>query len=664
MRRIFLTFAAILISTVALGDEFFVSVSRAGSDSAWAKEMCATVATGLAEGNSTAKVSCTWNEKQDFQPQEISRARNSGKFGYLVEVKQEKNDDVRVRVVNWNPATSADFTQSGWMIKACPEQQAYLISLFGKFGRFAENPQLLKAQLVADAIDESKEVGLNSKGTSFIDKLTGEKLAPEKAVAIYQTESKRQANYLRAGIELAIELGLGAFNYSRDSSNQRDWDIPTANQAFKDKILSTRGWSTDTNSINVNDGHAFAGMFYYQTCRSNGMKSVESALCALVASSIWETAIEYHENASINDQVVTIIGGSVIGETLNIISRYMRYMGDSPAKRALGYVFDPMYAINHGMDKLNAKRNGKDLPPEEFNKDLWGKVEFYSGYEQLVNGKVVSQKGANTKSAVTLGMNARVINIANYEDNGQLKEFIKDTALVDLNLKYGITDSALNELLFMTRVVWVGWHEKQLVKTSDGGLNGFNWIIGPASGFELRKNFDGTITGKPDDFFLNVNVIGAKAYLTLYKGQSKLTTTVEFFGDYAMVHSLAVQDYLNQNGSQGYAAVLRDQNYYYGLGTTSRGQVIYEYGKYEVSAWGTYSQANITNSRYRDQANITKNLNASDSRGEAGAYASYKITKDVSLKLDVRRIRRTGEAEGLQKKNFQTIVGASVNYLF
>ena len=184
---------------------------------------------------------------------------------------------------------------------------------FSNFFLYADNEQGYKAALIVAGVNESDEVDYDEKAQVFRDAKTNEPISINKAIELFEKKSPRKKNYLRTGIEIGVQLSAAMGIYYKNLVfNQQDFDY-TLKSGLKGKYVTGDAILFDDNDKFSNYGHTYAGVMYYQTARSNGFNSLESALITLASSTIWET-LEYHEVMSINDQILTPIGGYVIGE--------------------------------------------------------------------------------------------------------------------------------------------------------------------------------------------------------------------------------------------------------------------------------------------------------------------------------------------------------------
>lgn len=128
-------------------------------------------------------------------------------------------------------------------------------------------------------------------------------------------EAVPRSNALRAAIEEVGIVGTAWALYGAKNFHTEPFP-PPGPDSFLKKITG-QAISFDANSISTNFvGHPLAGTGYYLAARGNRLPAWTSGLYAFGASTLWEL-VEYRENVSVNDMVVTPLAGIAIGETLS-----------------------------------------------------------------------------------------------------------------------------------------------------------------------------------------------------------------------------------------------------------------------------------------------------------------------------------------------------------
>jgi hypothetical protein len=107
-------------------------------------------------------------------------------------------------------------------------------------------------------------------------------------------------------------------------------------------------------------GHPVAGSYYYNVVRSQNANWWQSLLYSTAQSAIWEYIIEgYAEQPSIQDLIVTPLGGAIIGEPVHLATMSMRRNGFNFFEKVFVILLNPMFAINNG---FGPKHNPVRLP--------------------------------------------------------------------------------------------------------------------------------------------------------------------------------------------------------------------------------------------------------------------------------------------------------------
>src|SRR4051794_9424451 len=155
---------------------------------------------------------------------------------------------------------------------------------------------------------------------------------------------------------------------------------PPGNVSLVDK-LTFKAWSFDASAFPTNfAAHPLAGAFYYTTARSNLSSPLESLTFATLASLTWEL-VEYPENVSFNDMIVTPVAGASIGEPLVQLSRWLDKQPGSAGRRFLSAALFPMKLVNGSP------------PPDDEEGALEAQVRLISGAASRTGGQFGVQIG-------------------------------------------------------------------------------------------------------------------------------------------------------------------------------------------------------------------------------------------------------------------------------
>ncbi len=99
-------------------------------------------------------------------------------------------------------------------------------------------------------------------------------------------------------------------------------------------------------------GHPYQGAYYFNNMRSQGAGFWPSALYSLAQSTIWEYGIEsFFERPSIQDLIITPIGGTILGEATHRMTHRMNRNGFNTAEKVIVTILNPSYILNHGYNK-------------------------------------------------------------------------------------------------------------------------------------------------------------------------------------------------------------------------------------------------------------------------------------------------------------------------
>ena len=604
----------------------------------WKKSTCLQVY-GLANqiADNGSDITCREFDTTNFADKELNSLSSS--FDYHLRIMRTADDVLMVDVTNWSRQGDSDFKTLGWNFQNAKDskvsKEEAFAKVMGNFFLYTENEQGYKAGLLVNGAFESNEIAYDEKAGLFRDKRTNEAISINKAVKLYESESPRKKNYLRAGIEIGVQLSAAMGIYYKNLVfNQVDFDY-SLKSGLKGKFVTGDAILFDDNDKMSNYGHTYAGVMYYQTARSNGFNSLESALITFASSTAWEV-LEYHEVMSINDQILTPIGGYVIGEATYQIACAL-ISKNTLAAKALGYTMNPNLAINHGLDK--AFKGDKYAAQPDCKKSRWSDISVYVGLE---SGQKAYEPSKN--SDFIAGLNATVVNIADYNKEGKGSKMIYDTAMtkmmVEANGNQGLVD-----LKVIAQVTMAAYNQKNLTKDEKGQLRGYDVLLGIGSASTWYDRGSEELSAN-EDFYGTVNILGATAHADVHMNGFNIRVDFGIYGDFAMVKSYSLEKLRTNNGGNidNESSVMKRKGYYYGAGASAIAAISVSKGRFEVGYSGQHSTATSINERNRVEA--TGGNSFKDSMHINKIYISFALTKNLKLQLSREYNIRSGSING------------------
>lgn len=578
-------------------------------------------------------ITCREFNTDNFLDKDLNRL--SEQYDYHLRVMRLVDGKLSMDATNWSRKHDSDFKTLAWdfkdPIQGKASKEDAFTKVIGNFFLYAGNEKAYKAGLLVNGIAESDEVAYDQKNGYFLDKRTNTPISIDKAVTLYENESPRKKNYLRTGIEIGVQLSAAmAIYYKNLVFNQVDFDY-TLKSGLKGKFITGDAILFDDNDKMSNYGHVYAGVMYYQTARSNGFNSLESALITFASSAAWEV-MEYHEVLSINDQIMTPIGGYVIGEATYQIACAL-VQKDSYAAKALGYTINPNLGINHAMDK--AFKGDKYAAQPDCKRARWNDISVYVGLDK---GQKAYEPSSNNDYIV--GMQATVANIDGYNKEGSEAKMVYDTAmtkmLVEANGNQGLLD-----LKVVAQITAAAYYKKDLKKDERGQLRGYDVILGVGSASTYYDRGTEELSAK-EDFYGTINILGATAHTNIHYNGFNIKADIGFYGDFAMVKAYSLEPYKESRGGNmnDQSSIMKRKGYYWGAGTSAIAAISISKGRVTVGYEGQMSSAKSINSRNRVDA--TSGDVYRDSLSSNKISISYSLTKNVKVQLSREYITRKG----------------------
>ncbi|MGK5088726.1 DUF3943 domain-containing protein [Bdellovibrionota bacterium FG-2] len=580
-------------------------------------------------------------------------------------------------------ATETDefaFKHVSWRIEAKSSEQAHatLLKKLANFRQSLETREEQRKAALSFAAPLSKTIFVDPNSGEFRDRASGTPLALPEAQSRFVSESPKHKNYLRGALEIGTMIGAGWLIYytALAEANEKDWDYKPTYSSQSGKLLKGQGIRFDDNPFYFNNGHAFAGTYYYLFARTNGFSSLESTLISIAASALWETLVEYHEVLSINDMIATPIGGAAIGEVFFQLGTYFNSASPTGVHKTLAALLGGPDAIHRWLDKNKAKNN-LELDSLGFDTNAWHQFDLFAGI-----GATTRDGASNPMSAAEtrLGVSADLITIPGYGKEGTAKEFLKDTSFSRLFIDTSLGTEGLNEFRFFAQAALFGYYQQNISKDSKGSLRGGSFFLGASTAYDLVMQ---KTMGVYDQSGV-VNILGPSMEAVLYYKGFRIRARFDVFADFAQIRSLAVEKYFAKTGYDqmiedaknsgnpdlvkaaekgrvtGLRSILEQEQAYYAMGATATSELVVEYGSFE--AGGKLKGEAFTSIQGGDRFNGTKYNTLSDSRVTGTVWVAYKIPKsNLLIKLEAENTSRQSQIEDTEVEiSEERVTGSAV----
>jgi hypothetical protein len=480
-----------------------------------------------------------------------------------------------------------------------------------------------------------------------------------------ETVSKPEGNKRRAWLEQAAFSIATTVNYWAGNSFPEDRDFGLDIDSQISRVLFLEGWRFDSNQFSLNWSHILSGATYYQFGRSNRLSALYSWLMSIAGSSWWEIVAEPKEVVSINDQIMTGLGGFAAGEPWYQIGHFLCHQ-PGPVLRVLGFL-NPAVKLNHWLDRKNPEAEGYVQPG-------WHEMNVFLGARRLVSGP----REAGTD--VYFGFNARLIGIPEYGKPGQVRRAVADAYFSEMTLDFATRGGHAEETRFLTKAVAWGRLFQKIGNSGDG----YSLTLGLGSSFELFKKrplsaYDAmpvpvkTDLGRlqleePRNFtekLAILHVAGPVLDGTVFHRGLRLRTVVEAYFDFALVGSAAINAYSRFHDISGLKTTVFYYGYYYGFGGTLSASARLDWKDIRVHGLAGFGAWSSIDRLDRFQAEVTNNAHLSDTRARYVFGVGWKVPgTPLELFADVEGVQRRGRLAEMSARSFEKKIYAGLSLTF
>jgi hypothetical protein len=462
---------------------------------------------------------------------------------------------------------------------------------------------------------------------------------------------------VRALIENVGLLGIEVGVYWSDfSSSVVDWQFPDLGT----KLTSNEAFRFDDNLLTTNYVfHPFAGTSHYAVTRSNGFGVWGGFAAAAGSSAIYELLLEWKELVSLNDLVVTPIGGTAMGEFFYQLGNYIN--SEPPAGQSHAGVAE---ALHQGTKTtLGLPRDVHDLldrpsPPPSAARDnlglssaYWHRFRVYAAQEGVDDGRGPVRRLLGADATLELAAMPGFLRAGQFARAFSNGNFTSCTARILLDRNAHDTELAFDSHL-------LGHYQQDIRDTASGRRGYANELA-----FSMKLDYVTQSWGGRSDSYGIVHVLRPVERAWLALGPAEVHFGADISADFASIYSIAYESYTARYGEPGTKSSLKRHGYAHGFGFSGAGVAAFKLSGFELGARGEYGHYESLDGVERFQEQVTSQPHGSETLVRVLAYLRAEPEgSSFSGKLELLRdlrVSRLGEFEEQRDTvRFATAVGA------
>lgn len=490
-----------------------------------------------------------------------------------------------------------------------------------------------------------------------------------------ENKKEPKPSYNRLLIELGGILVIGSFDsfihdgncfpYTEEAGG--DFKYNSFSQGFFDK-LSGSGIRFDDNAGTTNIGHSFAGSLYYSIARSNHFSSYQSFLFGLAAFTIWEAGAEYREIFSINDAIVTPVGGIAIAESSYQISQFFAKSKDTTRNHIFKIITNPIASINRYFDSIN------DVPlimlplgSDGYPKNYWHEFKFYVGIimasvsddQGKTNNDLDIQSTDLIKTGLNLGSHFEVNKIFRFCKSGRASGFMTDTLYSSQEISLITSKAVVQSFSFDSESVLLGFFARDIEKKKKK-LHGYNYYVGLKTGLHIQYS-----PAVYEDWYLAIEVLGITAEGTYFNGnwRFKNKPTASFL--FSLVKPLVAEAYADSHNLNQAQSVFQTHQYFYAYGLVIADRLQISYKNWELEAIFNFATLLPFKAGFDKDDDTLKTPDFREKSYDSSLIISYFFReRDMKLSLVISYMHRKSRIEEVKIYSDMSFVESRLSFLF
>ncbi|TXC68599.1 DUF3943 domain-containing protein [Bradymonadales bacterium TMQ1] len=493
-------------------ERLFVSVRDRSREPGWSVRTCWELRSTVADG--CVALPGRTVSKRD---QGVVLARRSGRYRYHLRLERDIDGALRVEVVDWDPTRRDE--EVLYSVHREPGQG-------GDLGWVARSFEEGLVRSLAEPVDAGR--------------------GPRR--------------YGRAALEIGVTLGVGtAWYWLNTDINSADWDYTLATQG--ERHWGFEGWRWDSNAMYLNTPlHPLAGAAYYTLARANELSLWQSFAAAMLATLIWEAAIEYKEIVSLNDLVLTGVAGVPLGEAYYQLGEFFRRSSPTRLNQALAWVFGAPSQFHDWADGREPVR-AADVDRWGWPSEQWHRLELRLG-AAASTPRARWEGGApeGARQDVHLEVGSELVELEGYRSAGVSSGWEAGVLASELRADFAAGAAGLHRWGFLGRVDLAGWYGQSLSRGASGG-RGVGGFVGTGLAYRHEQH-------RYDEGLDRVGIMhlpGVRAEHWGERGRLRWRMSYGVTPDFAAIDSRALPVVAPDGDVSGQRGVLVE-GYYFGWG--------------------------------------------------------------------------------------------------
>lgn len=490
-----------------------------------------------------------------------------------------------------------------------------------------------------------------SPSDSFTD-VDGREQPFSRTYERYIGSGRGEPDHARAAVEAAGFLAIGTVLYvAKPGANSLDWEFASFWSKFSPNAIRFDNNKFTTNNIL----HPLAGGGIYGFARLNHLTIPAAYGYALASSALWELAFEWREKASINDLIMTSVGGMVFGECFVHLVEYLDSgpPGGPWGRQAARYTLGLPGALHDWLDHKTP--GGGGLPADELGLSSAYWHRFHVGYE-LAYAVDEQHYDGFMQSAV---VESEIVTIPGFLRPGRFQLFFTRGDFTEMRLRMGFSSGdGLADVDLWFRAALLGYYKQEVTRAP---FPGYAWALSLVSAFTNQQWW---LLGHRDEVGI-LHALGPSIETWLTTHDFWLHARLEGSFDFAALRPEAFASWREHNPQGTIKAILSERADDFDFGASGRALLALTYRGIELGSRFFYGYYHSVGGLDRYQEAITRATPSSDQMIAFRSWLGCRVPSlPVEVRLGLETRLRLGRMESVYEQHWERLATAETALVF